>query len=48
MGHSDLQHQGMAQVEMFQGQLDIEIMEGGKESVTEIKCKWLGGGGIAT
>lgn len=37
MGHSELQHQGMAQVEMFQGQLDIEIMEGCKESVTEIK-----------
>lgn len=48
MGHSELPHQGMAQVEMFQGQLGIEIMGGGKESVTEIKCKWLGGGGTAT
>lgn len=37
----------MAQVEMFQGQLDIEIMEGGKKTVTETKCVSGGGGGIA-
>jgi len=48
VGHSELQHQGMAQVGMFQGQLDNEIMEGCKESATEIKCIWMEAEGIAT